>query len=204
MIITKVEKYKGQTYLVQTDSGKTYFLHRSIVAEHSLCADKEIDAEAFEMILRKAYLRKAYERALYLLDVRDYSYTEMFEKLNSCYDDDICYETMEKLVKLGMIDDRRYAQNLARKLVEVKKHGYYKAIFEMRQKGLDKTLCEEALSEYEDSYRDRLYELIVRKYSRCFDDEKGIAKLKNTLARQGYGFDDINCCIKTYLEENEI
>lgn len=204
MIITKVEKYKGQTYLVQTDSDKTYFLHHSIIAEFSLCADKEIDDDDFELILHKAYLRKAYERALYLLDVRDYSYTEMFEKLNSCYDDDICYEVMEKLTSLNMIDDRRYAQNLARKLVEVKRCGYYKAVFEMQRKGLDKALCEEILSEYEDSCRDRLYELIVRKYSRCFDDEKGIAKVKNALARQGYGFDDINYCIKAYMEENEI
>lgn len=203
MTITKIEKYKGQTYLVEIDAENTYFLHHSIIAENSLCTDMEIDSDDFDDILRQSYLRKAYERALYLLDIRDYSYAEMFEKLNSNYDDDVCYETMEKLVRLNMIDDRRYAQNLARKLVEVKKYGFYKAVFEMQRKGLDKALCEEILSEYSDSQDDRLYELIYRKYSRYFDDEKGITKVKNALVRQGYSFDSINRCIKAFMEENE-
>lgn len=203
MTITKIEKYKGQTYLVEIDAENTYFLHQSIIAENSLHSDMEIDSDDFDDILRQSYLRKAYERALYLLDIRDYSYAEMFEKLNSNYDDDVCYETMEKLVRLNMIDDRRYAENLARKLVEVKKYGYHKAVFEMKRKGIDRELCEEMLSQYEDSQSDRLYELICRKYSRYFDDEKGITKVKNALVRQGYSFDSINRCIKAFMEENE-
>ncbi len=205
MIITKIEKYKGSTYLVELDEDNSYFLHSTIIADNYLRVGKEIDEDGFEEILHQSQLRKAYERALYLLDIRDYSYTEMFEKLNSNYDDDICYQTLEKLVRLNMIDDRRYAENLARKLVEVKKYGYHKAVFEMKRKGIDRELCEEMLSAYSDTQDERLLELISRKYSRYLDncdDTKAITKVKNALVRQGYSFDSVNRCIEAYFEEN--
>ncbi len=207
MTITRLEKYKGATWLVEIDGETTVFLHRSIVQDNSLYIDMEISAAAMKDIIRQSQRRKAWEYALYLLDVRDYSYTEMFNKLSSKdYGDEICFETMEKLVRLGMIDDRRYAQSLARKLVEVKKYGYYKAIFEMQRKGIDRELCEEILAEYDDDQYERLLQLINRKYSRYLDDDddgKGIAKVKNALARAGYSYDSINTAIELYFEEDE-
>lgn len=207
MTITRLEKYKGATWLVELDGETTVFLHKSIVHDNSLYVDMEISTEAMNDIIRQSQRRKAWEYALYLLDVRDYSYTEMFDKLSSKdYGDETCFETMEKLVRLGMIDDRRYAQSLARKLVEVKKYGYYKAIFEMQRKGIDRELCEEILAEYDDDQYERLLQLINRKYSRYLDDDddgKGIAKVKNALARAGYGYDSINTAIELYFEDNE-
>ncbi len=207
MTITRLEKYKGATWLVELDDETTVFLHQSIVHDNLLYIDMEISTEAMNDIIRQSQRRKAWEYALYLLDVRDYSYTEMFNKLSSKdYGDETCFETMEKLVRLGMIDDRRYAQSLARKLVEVKKYGYYKAVFEMQRKGIDRELCEEILAEYDDDQYERLLQLINRKYSRYLDDDddgKGIAKVKNALARAGYSYDVINTAIELYFEENE-
>ena len=49
------------------------------------------------------------------------------------------------LVEVGIVDDRRYAENLAQRLMEVKRCGYYKAVQEMRQKGISKELANEIL-----------------------------------------------------------
>lgn len=55
---------------------------------------------------------------------------------------------MDKMLELGTVNDRRYAQGLARTYVEVRKYGYYRAYQQMRQKGLTKPIIEEALEEY--------------------------------------------------------
>ena len=100
-----------------------------------------------EKIVFDNEFRKAKERALYLLDYRDYSYVELYKKLEKNYSEEICDAVMDKMLELGTVNDRRYAQGLARTYVEVRKYGYYRAYQQMRQKGLTKPIIEEALEE---------------------------------------------------------
>lgn len=195
MIINSVARYKGNTYEAVID-GKNFYLHKDIVADFGLRAMQEITDERFEQMMLASDRRRAVERGLYLLDYRDYSYKELFEKLSANYDEDICFYALDKLVSLGLINDRRYAENLARKYIEVKKYGFYRASNEMYRKGLDKELVKEALSVYEESTCERLCELIRKKYSNCMADRDKIRKMKNALVRQGYSYDDINTAVR--------
>ena len=203
MKITSLEKYKGKIYQVDLDNDETYFWHFDIICEYHLKEGMEIPQSAIKEIVFSNDFRKAKERALYLLDYRDYSYTELFEKLEKNYSDDICYKVMERMVELGTIDDRRYAERLARHYTEVKKFGYYRAVFEMKNKGIPKEIIEDTLSKYEDTVFDRLFELINEKYYRYLGDEKGVKKVKNALVRYGYSFDDINTALSEVLNESD-
>lgn len=201
MKIICLEKYKGKTYRIEFDNNETYFLHFDIICEFHLKEGMEIPSNAFEEIVFANDFRRAKERALYLLDYRDYSYTELFEKLEKNYSEDVCYKVLERMVELGTIDDRRYAERLARHYTEVKKFGYYRIASEMRNKGIPKDIIEEALSVYEDTVYERLFELINKKYYRYLDDEKGVKKVKNALVRYGYSYDDINAVLDEILCE---
>ena len=203
MKITSLEKYKGKTYQVDFDNNDTYFWHFDIICEYHLKEGMEIPQSAVEDIVFSNEFRKAKERALYLLDYRDYSYTELFEKLEKNYSEDVCYKVMERMVELGTIDDRRYAERLARHYSDVKKFGYYRASAEMRNKGIPKEIIEETLSEYEDKVYERLFELINKKYYRYLDDEKGVKKVKNALVRYGYSYDDINAVLEEVINETD-
>lgn len=195
MIISSVAKYKGTTYEVVIDGSRIY-LHRDIVADYGLAPMKEISEEKYAEMMLASDRRRATERGMYLLDYRDYSYQELFKKLLENYDEEICYYVTDKLASLGILNDRRYAENLARKYVEVKKYGFYRASNEMYRKGLDRELVDEVLSAYEDSTVDRICEIISRKYGGCLDDRDKVRKMKNALARQGYSFDDINSAVR--------
>lgn len=195
MTVSSVAKYKGTTYEVVIDDQKIY-LHREIVADYGLCPMSQITEEKYEEMMLASERRRATERGLYLLDYRDYSYSELFKKLLENYDEDICYYVTDKLASLGIINDRRYAENLARKYIEVKKYGYYRASNEMYRKGLDRDLVNEVLSAYEDGTAERICELIRKKYYNCLDDRDKVRKMKNALARQGYSFDDINTAVR--------
>ena len=195
MTVNSVSKYKGTTYEVFIDNQKIY-LHRDIVADYGLRPAAELSSERFAEMMLSSDRRRATERALYLLDYRDYSYSELFKKLLENYDEEICYYAADKLASAGIINDRRYAENLARKYIEVKKYGFYRASNEMYRKGLDRELVNEVLSAYEDSTVDRICDIISRKYSTYLDDRDKVRKMKNALVRQGYSFDDINTAVR--------
>ena len=174
MKITSIEPFRGKTLKISFESGEPIFINSNIAAEYHLEKDIDIPQSGVEDIVRANDTRRAKERALYLLDNRDYSYAELFKKLAENYDEDICYEVLNRLAEIGCIDDRRYARYLAEKLCTVKKYGYFKAREEMRLKGLSRDIIEEALADYSEGSSERLLELIDKKYARYLTDEKGV------------------------------
>lgn len=201
MKIEKIEKYKGKTYGVYFDDAEPIFINSEIVSEYHLKAGTEMPESALAEVVRANDLRRARERALYLLDLREYSYIELFKKLEVNYDEDICYEVLNRLCELGLVDDRRYAERLGEYYITTKGFGIYRASQEMYRKGISKELISEVLEQYEDDTAVRLYELVKAKYERYMTDEKGVNKVKNSLMRRGFSYEDINIVIKTILEE---
>lgn len=195
MTVNSAARYKGSTWEVFIDGNRIY-LHKEIVADYGLRPGAEISPERYEEMMLASDRRRATERGLYLLDYRDYSYSELFKKLNENYDEDTCYYVLNKLASLGLINDRRYAENLARKYMEVQKYGYYRASNEMCRKGLDRELVTEVLSAYEEGTAERICEIIRKKYSGYLDDPYKVRRMKNALARRGYSFSDINEAVR--------
>ncbi len=197
--IISVEKYKGSTYRVDIENSEPAFLNSEIISKYNVRSSMEVSEDLWDEIVYSNEFRRARERAMYLLDYRDYSYSELYKKLLNNYGEQICYDVCDKLAELGFINDRRYAESLARKYMEVKKFGYFRAVQEMRLKGLSKELIDEVLSGYEDTVHERLAELIEKKYLRKLEDEDGVKKVKNALARQGYSYSDINAVLDDIL-----
>lgn len=201
MKIIKIEKFKGQTYGVYFEEEEPVFINSEIVAEFNLKEGIDIPESAVSEIVRANDIRRARERALYLLDAREYSYTELFKKLEVNYDEEICYEVLNRLAELGLINDRRYAERLGEYLIEKKRFGRYRASQEMYRRGLSREIINETLDKYDEDSVVRLYELVKEKYERYMTDEKGINKVRNALVRKGFSYDDINIVIKTVLDE---
>lgn len=201
MKITAIEKYKGSTFRVDFDEGEPSYLNSEIISKFNLKAGMTLPLSAWEQIKDESDFRRAKERALYLLDYRDYSFVDMFKKLRQNYDEELCCRVMEKLVELGVINDMRYAQGLARHYVEVKLFGRRRAFQEMRQKGLTREVIDMALEEYAEGVDERLRQLIEKKFMRYLDDEKGVNKTKNALVRYGYDFSDINRVLRQMEDE---
>ncbi|MBR1864317.1 MAG: RecX family transcriptional regulator [Ruminococcus sp.] len=203
--ITNISKYKGMTYMVEFEEGEPEFVNIGILNMFNIKAGASLPLSAWEEVKNEDLFRKAKERALYLLDYKDYSYIGLYEKLEKNYSEEICLRVLDKLVEMGAVNDRRYAEGMARHYVEVKHFGRYRAFREMRSKGLTAEVINEALDVYdgdvEESWYDRLKELVENRYLRYLDDEKGINKVKNALVRYGYTYDLIKEVINDVLEE---
>lgn len=200
MIITEISKYKGSTMCVIFDDGERIYIHEKILSEYHLKEGINVPQEAVEEIVAANDYRRARERALYLLDVRDYSFVELYQKLEKNYDEDICIKVCKNMAELRLINDRRYAESLARQLFEVKRVGMFKAKQELKRRGLSDKIIEEAVEPYADEEESfsRLEELVERKYDRYLTDEKGVKKVKNALLRQGYRYSEINAVLDLY------
>lgn len=207
MRITSISRYKGTTYEVELDECRKIYLHADIIADFGLRSDTELDRAQLRKIIYASNFRRAFQYSLHLLDYRDYSYKEMFRKLEKTYKNEaLCYAVMAKLVKIGVINDVRYAEKLARKYVESKRFGLRRAKQELLAKGIDSCTAEDALAAYEEYAEENILFLLERKYSRLLSDEtdrKSIEKVKGALVRYGYGFSEINSAVREYFENAE-
>ncbi len=205
MRIVEISKFKGSTMCVVLDDNSRLYIHSSILAEYHLKEGMDVPEEAVEEITEANEYRKARERALYLLDGRDYSFREMYDKLAANYSEDICLRVCKYLAEMRLINDRRYAELRARELFEIKHVGMFKAKMELRRRGISDEIIAEAVEPYadaEDTFA-RLEELVEKKYERYLTSEKGVKKVKSALLRQGYRYDEINAVLDLYDLEFE-
>lgn len=149
--------------------------------------------------------RRARERALYLLDYRDHCYAEIVTKLLRKYDEDVAYGVADELSDKGLIDDERFAESFARQLIEVKLYGLYRARMQMRQRGLPKSVIDEALEPYAEGSVERAKALIERRYAKYWEpeDRAMMQKLIAAVVRQGYSFDEVKAAIELIKAEEE-
>ncbi len=204
MEITALQRYKGSTFEAELDYERKIYLHSDIIADFGLRTGMVLERDELRKIIYASNFRRAYQRALYLLDYRDYSAKEMYDKLIDTYKSEkLCGAVLEKLKGAGLIDDVRYAGNMARKLVISKRFGRRRALHELTMKGIDRFTAEDALEEYDEMFSENLMELIEKKYSRYLtdmSDRKNIEKVKSALVRYGYSFDEINRTVREFFE----
>jgi regulatory protein len=205
MEVLSVTHYKGRAYCVEMSDGNKYYLHQNIIGDYSICKGMEVDERKLAEIMSASYKRRAYERALYLLDYRDYSYIEMLEKLEQNYPEGVCRETVDRLASCGLINDRRYAENLAEKYCQAKKYGLYRARQEIMRHGVDRELADEVLEPYEEGIYERIKAVIEKKYAQILlenPDRKNKVRVTGALVRLGYGYDDIKEVLEDFIDEN--
>jgi regulatory protein len=207
MEITSLKVYKGSTYEAVLDDSRKIYLHADIIADFGVRQGMKLERNELRKMIYASNFRRAYQYALYRLDIRDYSAAEMTKKLVETYKNEaLCTAVVERLTEHGFIDDERLAERLAEKYVRTKKFGSRRARREMLMKGIPPFIAEDALAPYENTYAENLLLLLKAKYAGLLSDRsdrKAVEKVKSSLVRLGYGFDEINRAVKEYFENTE-
>ena len=198
------EKDKG-FYLIALDEGKDLILHGEIVARHHLKEGQEIDPQELERCKNDALRRKARERAYYLLEYRDHSEGELYQKLRRHYPDQIAAEAVAKCKEYGLLDDAAYAKKLAEYYLNRKLFSFRRALMEMGKKGLDRQLAKESLEAVQADPAEQLEKIIQKRYAKQLrQGREGRQKVFAALARLGFDYQDIKTALSEYnWEENE-
>lgn len=190
MVITDIFKKQGTRYQIEVDGAYWTILDVEVIADFHLKKGMEVTEELQAEVQRAADYRRGKERALYLLGYRDHCRKDLVGKLSKNIDRELAEEIADKMEELGFLDDRKYAEKLARHLILVKKRGERRALQEMALKGIDRGVAQEAVALVEPD-KNLLQELIERKYLRYLEDEKGRNKVIAALMRLGHDYGDI-------------
>ncbi|MBQ8515877.1 MAG: regulatory protein RecX [Ruminococcus sp.] len=207
MKILSCKPQHGAYLELTLEDGQVHRVHREIAAQYGLSQAEEIPEDTLRQLLFDNDLRRAFQRALYLLDGQDYSFQMLFKKLEKSYHEDVCYEVMSRLVKQGFINDWKYAQQIAAKAFEGKRYGPRRIRQILYEKGIPETVISKVLRPYAEDLEtqiEHLLQLLERKYSRFLErpeDQQSIAKVKRALLRMGYGYGPIQTALQEYFEE---
>ena len=155
--------------------------------------DQVSDQELFELI-QASDARRAQEKALYLLEYRNYSKRELTEKIaRTAASREAAQAAAGRMEELGLIDDRRFGEDYARELFSRKGYGARRAAQELRRKGLDQELVQELVEKYgsPEQSGENIRRVLEKKYPGWREDEKARRRAFAALQRLGYSYQEV-------------
>ena len=186
---------------VSVDGAYRFSLTVAQVSDLGLKIGREVDEEELERFEQESQFGKLYMRALeYCLmrphsakEVRDYLWRKTRPTRNKegvlrpGYAPQITERVFDRLAEKGYIDDAKFARFWVENRHRVKGTSQRKLTNELRAKGVDSTLIDEALHASDRDESEELRRVLQKKRIKYPDEQKLIAYL----VRQGFSYDDI-------------
>ena len=156
-----------------------------VLRELCIAQCDEVDPEDTDARARDAEAAEARTRALRLVGYRERSRHELLDRLaDDGYPHDVATTVVDDLVCSGLVDDARYAEQLARSLVEIKRLGRSRAARELAKRGVPDDLAAAALDAYAppDEEEHRAREAAIR----LTRPDDTVDRLAGRLVRRGF------------------
>jgi len=140
------------------------------------------------------------ERALRLLARREHSRSELARKLQPhVVPEDDLNALLDELARRKQLSDERYAESRANTLS--RKFGAARIAQELRAKGLDKGLAEQAVAAARATEVERAKAVWLRKFRNAPESREERAKQMRFLQSRGFSFDAIRAVIRSADED---
>ncbi|HEY65930.1 MAG TPA: hypothetical protein G4O02_15315 [Caldilineae bacterium] len=150
--------------------------------------------------------QKAFERALHLLRYRPRSIAEVKDHLRSHrVDDAIIQRVIERLQRIGYLDDKAFARFWVENRQQFNPRGLYALRQELRSKGVPPEVIEETLAAMPVDEEAVAYELISARRQRWdkLDRSTFWRKARGYLARRGFSYEAIDAALQRLWAELE-
>ncbi|MDR1628205.1 MAG: RecX family transcriptional regulator [Oscillospiraceae bacterium] len=200
MIITNIVKGKRDNNLVFADGNYAFSADEETLFKNKLYVGSSIDLDLISKIEFEANEHKSKEKAFRLLSYRNHSKKELINKIKNKYDEESANSAVNKMEKLGLINDRKFAMEHALHLFK-KFYSIKRVKFELLKKGIDKDTVFEVIEEISPDEKNQIICLLDKKYSKKMNSEENIKKISLSLQNLGYSFADINSAILFYTEK---
>lgn len=198
MYITGLKKEKKMLMAVFVDNEFWSQIDNDVWSQSRLKLGDVVDEKILLKLKFDSDYKRAKDKILYLLSYRDYSKKELTQKLKKDY----CLDAIEKAVvrveQLGLINDNVFAKKYAKELLFNKHFSKRRAEYELVQKGIEKEVACEVLSNFEYDSVEQIKILIDKKYKLAYSDEKVKKRAIAFLQRYGYSWDDIKQVLLEY------
>lgn len=175
-------------------------LHPDMAAQ--LHPGDQLEEDRLQELQQSSQLLFAKNQALRLLSIRPYACQELYQKLSANWGEHAAAATVSRMLELGYLDDREFAGRYARELAR-KGRARDRILRELMAKGVDRELAEEVLEEEPQDLEAAAANVVLKKYRNSLQDEKGLRRIQNALARLGYPYEVIRTVLRNLREDED-
>jgi regulatory protein len=193
---------------VHVDGAFRLRLSAELVLAEPLRVGEEVDEARLAELEAKDQSWKARDAALSLLSYRARTAVELERRLKrKGFDDDVAAATVERLDRLGVVDDAAFAESFVRDRVRLKPRGPRRLAGELRAKGVDEETARAAIAEVmerEEATELDLARAAAARWKPRTDEDPARARgrLQSFLARRGFGGDAVRAVVGEKLGES--
>lgn len=198
MTISEIQKRRGRLYLLVIDGEPAMTVDARTFEESPYKVGSSLSDEELKSLLEESERRRAKEKALFLLSLRDYSRVELERKLKREAGEQTAVETAERMEEYGFLNDEEYAGRLARDLIGRKHYPKRRAYQELCARGLDRETAQEAVETVDSDDVQQALALLQKKYYNKLSDEAARLKTAAALARFGFSSDVIRRAVEEW------
>ncbi len=188
MIITQIRRGRRGNSLLFCDGEYIVSLNTEVVLKNGIKVGMYVDEDILEDIKKKSDIRRAEEKALNLLAYRGRSKKELQDRLARDTDEVSASVAVEKMGKLGLVDDKAFAEQYAHELLYNKRLSLSATKYKLRARGISEEVIEELFCEINIDEQQQVLFLLKGKFHRKIGDEKSKNRVVNSLIRMGYGY----------------
>ena len=197
MKITEAARRRRSLYLLRLDNGREVSVDRRTFEESPYREGGDITEEELTALLSHSMYNRAHDRALYLLGLRDYACRELEKKLLDEATPEIASQVVERLREVGLLDDEAYARRAAVNMSEYKGMPRRRVEQELRRRGVDGDLAQEAASDLEREDFQQALALIEK-----VDNPDSRRRVVAALARRGFSYSAVRQAMELYLQRD--
>lgn len=201
MLITAIEKRRKMLSALFLDGEFAVNIDTETLLKFRYKIGMDITDEQLHELILASDVRRANEKALYLLEHRSHSKKELIEKIQRTTSKEAAQSAANRMEELGLVNDEDFAKRYAAELLNRKGFASRRIQYELLQKGIDKEIVAQIIEELETNPVEKIKEIIEKKYLRYLQDEKGYRRAVNGLQRLGYRYEDIKRAISTFSSE---
>lgn len=181
----------GNKVHIYIDDEYTLTLYDDFWYRSGYSEGQEISEDELASLKEEAGFRSAYEKGVKYLSVRAYSQKELYNKLKMKFGEDASHRAINKMLRLGYIDDEAFCNDYAKYLFEVKKYDIKRISYELKNKGIDAETIDNTLKILDNEPIQRIIDMLRSKYEKNLENEKERKRLVNRFIRMGYSYHDI-------------
>lgn len=207
MKITAIEPQRlhPERVNVHVDGAFRLGLSAELVLGEPLRVGDEVSDARLAELEAKDQSWKARDAALSLLSYRARTSVELKRRLKrKGFDEEVSTATVERLDRLGVVDDAAFAESFVRDRVRLKPHGVRRLGQELRAKGVDEDTARAAIAgvmEREGATELDLARAAAARWKPRATEEpaRARARLQAFLARRGFGGDAVRAVVAEKL-----
>ena len=200
----KPSQHVAGRWLAVLEDGTILRVGENEVLEFGLYAGRTLTDEEAEAIQAAAQKSARKEKALSYAGGKPTSRRELARKLEQWGADEAEQQAVcDRLEELGVLDDRRYGEQVVRHY-SAKGYGPARLRDELYRRGVPRELWEEALAQAGDGAQAIRDFLDKKLKGRLPDDSKERRRISDALARRGFGWEEISDALRSYGLSEEL